>query len=337
MRTTQPATIQTDGMIHIFNGFHNPNGGSEQEALRLYELLHGKGDVQLWSTSSRTSDELSAAYPIRRLAPLKASVPRGGTYVFVGAHWRNRVWPYFAGRPERLVYVFNTFHPKLLALTSAPPPLLRWPATEFVLISAFQARLLGVKGEIQPSPIDIGRFAPRVRESRAQPVIGRLSRNTADKHHPDDIAVYRTLVERGCKLLLQGATTLAGALPQDDAIRLLPEGAMAAPDFLHELDIFYYRTGEHVETFGRVVLEAMACGLPVVCHRHGGYADVVRHGENGYLFDTSDEALAILAELIAQPALRAKIGAAARRTVEQLYSPEALDARTAFYLRGAAR
>jgi len=33
----------------------------------------------------------------------------------------------------------------------------------------------------------------------------------------------------------------------------------------------------------------------------------------------------------------AKIGAAARRTVEQLYSPEALDARTAFYLRGAAR
>ncbi len=324
-------------MIHIFNGFHNPNGGSEQEALRLYELLRGKSEVQLWSTSSRTSSELSAAYPIRRLAPLKASLPRGGTWVFVGAHWRNRVWPYLAGRPERLVYVFNTFHPKLLALTSSPPPLLRWPATEFVLISSFQAQLLGVKGEIQPSPIDIERFAPRAREAHERPVIGRLSRDTADKHHPDDIAVYKTLVARGCKLLLQGATTLTGALPTGDAIRLLPEGAMSAPDFLHELDIFYYRTGEHVETFGRVVLEAMACGLPVVCHRHGGYADVIRHGENGYLFDTSDEALAILDQLVAQPELRASIGGAARRTVEQLYSPQALAARTAFYLGRGAR
>jgi len=336
MRAMQATTIQTEGMIHIFNGFHNPNGGSEQEALRLYELLHDKSDVRLWSTSSRTSAELSAAYPIRPLAPLKASMPRGGTYVFVGAHWRHRLWPYFAGRPERLVYVFNTFHPKLLALTSSPPALLRWPATEFVLISSFQARLLGVEGEIQPSPIDINRFAPRMREAHAQPVIGRLSRDTADKHHPDDIPVYKTLAARGCKLLLQGATTLSGSLPQDDAIRLLPEGAVSAPDFLHELDIFYYRTGEHVETFGRVVLEAMACGLPVVCHRHGGYADVIRHGENGFLFDTSEEALSILARLIEQPALRETIGGAARKTVEQLYSPAALESRTAFYLRGPA-
>ena len=131
--------------------------------------------------------------------------------------------------------------------------------------------------------------------------------------------------------------SIAGALPNDDAIRVLPEGAMPAPDFLHALDIFYYRTGEHVETFGRVVLEAMACGLPVVCHRHGGYADIIRPGENGFLFDTSDEALAILDTLVKQPALRAQIGRTARETVEQLYSREAVDARTAFYLRRVSR
>ncbi|MDE1141872.1 MAG: hypothetical protein PW999_19945 [Paraburkholderia tropica] len=28
----------------------------------------------------------------------------------------------------------------------------------------------------------------------------------------------------------------------------------------------------------------MASGLPVVCHRHGGYADAVRHGANGKAF-----------------------------------------------------
>lgn len=327
-------------MIHIFNGFQNPNGGSEQEALHLYELLREKADVQLWSTSSRTSAELAAAYPIRRIAPLRGSVPRGGTYVFVGAHWRNRLWPYFAGRPERLVYVFNTFHPKLLVLTAQHPSTLHWPATEFVMISAFQARLLNVSAEIQPSPIDIERFAPRTREPdglHVRPVIGRLSRDTADKHHPGDIAVYQTLAARGCDVLLQGATTLAGTLPHNDAIRVLPEGAMSAPDFLHALDIFYYRTGEHVETFGRVVLEAMACGLPVVCHRHGGYADIIRSGENGFLFDSSGEALAMLDMLVKQPALRAQIGRAARQTVEQLYSREAVATRTAFYLRRAAR
>jgi hypothetical protein len=42
---------------------------------------------------------------------------------------------------------------------------------------------------------------------------------------------------------------------------------------------------------GRVVTEAMACGLPVVCHESGGYAEIIEHGRNGFLFDTQQEAL----------------------------------------------
>ena len=39
-----------------------------------------------------------------------------------------------------------------------------------------------------------------------------------------------------------------------------------------------------------VVLEAMAAGVPVAAARVGGVPDLVRHGENGLLFDPKDPA-----------------------------------------------
>lgn len=319
--------------IHIFNGFLNPYGGSELEALSLYELLRDKADVQLWASSSRASKALMRQYPIRRVALHKGIFPRGGTYIFVGAHWRNKLWPYCIPKPGRLIYVFNTFHPKIISITTNMPRLLAWTNCEFVLISDFQKTLLGIQGEVHPSPIDIQRFTPRPRNSGAHPVIGRLSRDSPDKHNPHDLPLYASLAQQGCEIRLQGATCLAGPLAASGNIHLFPEGQMPAPDFLHGLDIFYYRTGTHVETFGRVVFEAMACGLPVVCHAHGGYAEAIHHGSNGFLFDSTEEAQAIIARLIADPALRAAVGANARKTVESLYSKPALEERLAFYLK----
>jgi glycosyltransferase involved in cell wall biosynthesis len=42
------------------------------------------------------------------------------------------------------------------------------------------------------------------------------------------------------------------------------------------------------EGFGMVILEAMACGIPVVSTRCGGPNDIVLDGENGYLVDIGD-------------------------------------------------
>ncbi len=321
--------------IHIFNGFLNPYGGSELEALSLFKLLRDKADVHLWATSSRVSPQLTKAFPIRRVAPHKGLLPDGGNYVFVGAHWRNKFWPYLVRKPRRLIYVYNTFHPKVVALTSRMPRLLRWPRTEYVVISEFQKTLAGVEGQVHPSPIDIGQFVPAAPAPRAMDgavIVGRMSRDTADKHHPDDIPLYAALAHRGCEIRLQGASCIADRLPQSERIHVYPEGRFPAAQFLQELDIFYYRTGVHVETFGRVVFEAMACGLPVVCHSHGGYADSIRHGENGFLFDTAEQASEILDQLIANPDLRAQVGKAARETVETLYSPASQHDRLAFYL-----
>ena len=51
-------------------------------------------------------------------------------------------------------------------------------------------------------------------------------------------------------------------------------------------DIFVFPSA--METFGLVLIEAMASGLPVVTTRVGGVEDMVRSGVNGYVFNVGD-------------------------------------------------
>src|SRR5207247_3313280 len=46
------------------------------------------------------------------------------------------------------------------------------------------------------------------------------------------------------------------------------------------------------EPFGFSVVEAMACGTPVIARRRGSMAEIVRHAENGLLVETLDEVVA---------------------------------------------
>jgi glycosyltransferase involved in cell wall biosynthesis len=69
----------------------------------------------------------------------------------------------------------------------------------------------------------------------------------------------------------------------------------------------------------RAILESMAMGLPVVATRIPGNVDAVRDGETGFLVEVDDvEALAeSLGRLIADPGLRARLGARGREIVLQ--------------------
>jgi glycosyltransferase involved in cell wall biosynthesis len=51
------------------------------------------------------------------------------------------------------------------------------------------------------------------------------------------------------------------------------------------------------EPFGLVMIEAMACGTPVVAFRHGSVSEVIDSGVTGYVVDSMDQALAAAARV----------------------------------------
>jgi glycosyltransferase involved in cell wall biosynthesis len=78
---------------------------------------------------------------------------------------------------------------------------------------------------------------------------------------------------------------------------------------------------------GLKVLQYMAAGLPVVANPVGVQADMVRHGESGFLARTPEEWGRAVGRLAGDPELRQKMGRAGRRRVEADFS----------VARGAAR
>jgi len=67
-----------------------------------------------------------------------------------------------------------------------------------------------------------------------------------------------------------------------------------------------------------VVLEALACGRPVVTTRFNGAAELMEDGREGFILDAPDQVdrLAEAMKRLLDPALRARMGAAARSTAE---------------------
>ncbi|MFL6228333.1 MAG: glycosyltransferase family 4 protein, partial [Pyrinomonadaceae bacterium] len=91
------------------------------------------------------------------------------------------------------------------------------------------------------------------------------------------------------------------------------------PDIMRSLDVLVHPCS--VEPFGRIAIEAMAAGTPVVGPLTGGIAETVTDGETGLLVKPRDhnafaEATALLLD---SPELRARMGEAGRRRAEARY------------------
>jgi glycosyltransferase involved in cell wall biosynthesis len=319
--------------VHLINPLWDACGGSEQRTLHLFELLSERLDVSLW-TDCLPDKSIMGRYPIRYIEQARGVHPVGGVQVFVGVYFDVGDWIRRA-RPRRSVIVYNTVDEQRLRRLAERLRDASGVDTEIVFASAHHmARTEGFQGVVEPSPIDIDHFSPAAGETPRPFTVGRLSRDNLLKHHRDDPAFYVRLAEAGCRVRVMGGTCLAEFTGVRQEIELLPQGAKDAVQFMRELDCFFYRTSPlWTETWGRVVAEAMACGLPVVVERRGGALDYVRHEENGFLFDTEEEAMALILRLKDEPDLRRRIGLAARKSIEEVYSSSASEATVAFYAK----
>ena len=94
--------------------------------------------------------------------------------------------------------------------------------------------------------------------------------------------------------------------------------------FYHGLDI-YINTSLH-EGFPMSLLEAMACGLPIVAPKVGGIREMINDGHEGYLVEGrnpkeySDKCM----ELIKNKQLIQRMGAASREKINNEYSMDSM-------------
>jgi len=114
--------------------------------------------------------------------------------------------------------------------------------------------------------------------------------------------------------------------------RLLPDAIFTGYLGGEELAVAYASADLFVfpsttDTFGNVVLEAQASGIPVIVSDVGGPRDLVHHGKDGFVtraLDTTELAGAIR-RLVEDPSLRASMGVAARGRVESRDWTEAFE------------
>jgi glycosyltransferase involved in cell wall biosynthesis len=90
-------------------------------------------------------------------------------------------------------------------------------------------------------------------------------------------------------------------------------------EYLQKADVFILPS--RAEGLSNALLEAMACGLPVITSNIPANIEVIEHERNGLLFTVEDsKSLAdAVTSLINSTELRERLGKAARQTVEKQY------------------
>ena len=179
------------------------------------------------------------------------------------------------------------------------------------------------RGRVIPNPVDLPEPSPRPAGSRNLVAVGRLDKQKGFDlllpafariagNHPD----WR-LVIWGDGELRPDLEALRDRLGLADRVQL--PGVTERPG-AWIVDATLFVLSSRYESFGNVVTEAMAAGLPViVTDCPWGPGEIVRHDVDGWLVPPED--VAALAEgldlLMGDPALRERLAAAAQRNVRR--------------------
>lgn len=195
------------------------------------------------------------------------------------------------------------------------------------------------KCSVIPNGLDIQRFYPKPKNEELrkawnvepdQLVIGYVGRLDRQKGIIELITALKLINIPSAKLIIVGDETvgefgfkdeLSARIAQlgiGDQVTLIP-GRSDIPEVMSAFDIFIMPS--YAETFGVVLLEAMACGLPCISTNVGGPVDILKSGEIGLLVEPkSPESLAdAITMLVQSQKLREEFGSLGRRTVVERY------------------
>jgi len=208
---------------------------------------------------------------------------------------------------------------------------------------AFERARIGGTFEIVPNGVDVSRFATaepaELPEGRRLLFVGRLD---ARKGFPIAVRAFAALSEERPDL----GFVVAGDGPERDAVQTLPADLRSRvtmlgtvpnaelPSIARACDL-YLGPATGGESFGVVLIEAMAAGLPVVASDTPGYDEVVHDGVDGLLVPPSDPAaLAVAAgRVLDEPALAARLAAAGRDRAREFDWPVVVERIEAVYER----
>lgn len=233
----------------------------------------------------------------------------------------------FAGLPYRIPLVWHVHQQRPQAFAD---PLLRRLAAHIVLVSqANRARFAGKQTppiSVIYNGVDTTVFHPLpMRRQNARPVIGFIS-NLVDRKRPEWVvrALSRLAADGvDAEALFAGADFTGGraAARLDELARTTGmhdryryAGFQSdVPALLHSIDVLALPSQRDKEALPLIVLEAMACGVPVVATAVAGIPEAVVPGRTGELADPDDfdGFVAGLRRLILQPDLRRAYGEAA--------------------------
>ena len=190
--------------------------------------------------------------------------------------------------------------------------------------------------------LDLSKFAPKSKYQTAGKIL-HVGRMGFEKNVDVVLRAFAGLVDE-----LAGVTlTIVGDGPAMESLRKLTDelGVAGSINFLgmvprnklaeiyRKHDVFV--TASDMETLGLVVLEAMACGLPVVGVRKYALPDMINSGNNGYLVDPGDwEGMTrFLKIILTDPRLNERLGRQARREAEKHDLTKAVSRLERVYMR----
>ncbi|CAM3212127.1 exopolysaccharide biosynthesis GT4 family glycosyltransferase EpsE [Paracoccus nototheniae] len=183
--------------------------------------------------------------------------------------------------------------------------------------------------------VDCARFAPRPHPANPSLTVATVARLNPVKGHRFFLQAMAQLRDQGlqvdyhiagdgsegpaiqaeiARLGLKGQVHMLGALDEDGVLALL-----------HRVDALALTSIGQGEAAPVTVMEAMSCGLPVICSRIGGTPDMITDGTDGFLVDQQDVGAIAnrLTRLARDPDLAARMGQAARASAESLFDSHA--------------